>query len=62
MFNKCGFKRDELITRTEAMTKEEMELVLEHIPVELCLARVAKEIEQHKAFMATIKGAVVKVE
>jgi hypothetical protein len=55
-------KVDELIRRTEAMTKEEMELVLDHIPVELCLARVSREIERNKAFMTTIQKAVVKVE
>lgn len=59
---KRELKVDELIRRTEAMSKEEMELVLDHIPVELCLARVSREIEQLKVFRNTVLGAVVKTE
>ena len=59
---KCEFKKDELIRRTEAMSKEEMELVLDHIPVELCLARVSREIEQLKCFKTTVLNVVVKTE
>ena len=59
---KCEFKKDELIRRTEAMSKEEMELVLDHIPVELCLARVSREIEQLKVFKTTVLNVVVKTE
>lgn len=59
---KREFSKDELIHRTEAMSKEEMELVLEHIPVELCLARVSREIEQLKVFRNAVLEAVVKTE
>ena len=59
---KCEFKKDELIRRTEAMSREEMEMVLDHIPVELCLARVSKEIEQLKVFKNTVMNVVVKAE
>ena len=58
----CEIKKDELIRRTEALTKEEMELVLDHIPVELCLARVSRELERNKAFISTVKKAVVKAK
>lgn len=59
---KRELKKDELIRITEAMSKEETELVLDHIPVELCLARVYREIEQLKVFRNTVLGAVVKTE
>lgn len=59
---KRELKVDELIRRTEAMTTEEMILVLEHIPVELCIARVSKEIEQLKSFKSSVLSAVVKTE
>ena len=62
MCKRSEFKVDELIRRTEAMTKEEMELVLDHIPVELCLARVSREIKKLKTFQNTVLGAVEKTE
>ena len=58
----CEIKKDELIRRTEALTKEEMELVLDHIPVELCLARISRELERNKVFISTVKNAVVKAK
>ena len=59
---KREFKKDELIRITEAMTKEEMELVLDHIPVELCLGRISREIKRLKTFQNTVLGAVEKTE
>lgn len=56
------FKTEELATRTRALTREQMELVLDNIPVELCLARVARELERNKLFMSGVKDALNKAE
>lgn len=53
-----NFKTEELATRTRALTREQMELVLDNIPVELCLARVAKELESNKVFISKIRDAM----
>lgn len=58
---KHDLKAEELIRRTEALTKEQMELILEHIPVDLCLARVSKELAKNKKFIDSVQSAMTKV-
>ena len=59
---KKDFKSEELCRRTKALTKEQMELVLDNIPVELCLARIARELEKNKIFMNSVQNAIHKIE
>lgn len=54
---KRDIKTEELIRCVEAMSKEEQELILDHVPVELCLARVSKEIEGYKEFVSRVYAA-----
>ena len=53
------FKKDELVKRTQAMSEEEMKIVLENIPVELCIKRIEDEIAKHKAFMVAVQNATI---
>ena len=48
----------ELAARVKAMTREEMELVLDTIPVEMCLSRIEKEITRIRAFEIALKTAI----
>ena len=55
-------ERAELIERVKAMSPEEMELVVEQIPIDICMNRITKEIERAKQFEATIMNAVEMVK
>lgn len=49
---------NELISVTKGLDKAEIEIVLDHIPVEMCFNRIAKELKKNKAFIDSIRGAV----
>ena len=51
-------KKEEFKDRIKAMSLEEMELALDVIPVELCLARVNRELDRLKTFESSVKTAV----
>ena len=51
-------ERRELIERVKAMSKEELELVAEIIPVDLCLKRIDAELQKAKQFEKSIKSAM----
>ena len=41
--------REELISRIKGLDEEEMELVVNLIPVDLCLKRIGKELDKLKS-------------
>lgn len=51
-------EKEEFKDRIRAMSPEEMELALDVIPVEMCLARVNRELDRLKAFESSVKTAV----
>lgn len=51
-------ERRELIERVKAMSREELELVAEIIPVDLCLKRIDSELQKAKEFEKSIKSAM----
>lgn len=51
-------EKEEFIERIKGMSQEELELVVEIIPVDMCMARVNKELDRLKAFENSIKSAV----
>lgn len=51
-------EKEEFKDRIKAMSLEEMELALDVIPVELCLARVNRELDRLKTFESSVKTAV----
>lgn len=50
--------REEFIRRVKGMSAEEQELALEYIPVELCLARISKELDRARTLEERIKYAM----
>lgn len=51
-------EKEELSRRVKAMSKEELEIVVNSIPVELCLMRIEREFDKLKAFEDSVKSAV----
>ena len=51
-------EKEELSRRVKAMSREELEVVLNNIPVELCLMRIEREFDKLKAFEDSVKSAV----
>ena len=49
--------REELITVVKAMSDEELELVVDYIPVELCLKRIDKELTKAKEVQMIVAHA-----
>jgi len=48
-------EKQEFINRVKAMSKEEMELFVEHVPVEICQNRISRELKKNKEQLAAIK-------
>lgn len=48
---------EELTNRIKGMTEEELEVVVENIPVELCLKRINNEIARGAAYRKYIEDA-----
>ena len=51
-------EKEEFIERIKGMSQEELELVVEIIPVDMCMDRVNKELDRLKAFENSVKSAV----
>ena len=51
-------EKEELSRRVKAMSREELEVVLNNIPIELCLMRIEQEFDRLKAFEDSVKSAV----
>lgn len=49
--------REELINRIKAMDDVELQIVADTIPVELCLARIQKELRQKELLENTMMAA-----
>lgn len=49
-------EKQEIISRVNAMSREEKELVVSVIPVDICQSRVAAEIERLLAFEEKVKS------
>lgn len=51
-------EKEEFVNRIKGMSQEELELVVEIIPVDLCVTRVNKELERLRTFENSVKWAV----
>lgn len=51
-------EKEELTRRVKAMSREELEVVLDNIPIELCLMKIEREFDRLKAFEDSVKTAV----
>ena len=50
-------ERDALIERVNGMSEEELQVVSEIIPVELCMARISNELISAKIFREKVENA-----
>ena len=50
-------ERDALIERVNGMSEEELKVVSEIIPVELCIARISNELISAKIFREKVENA-----
>lgn len=55
-------EKNELITRIKGMSKEELEVVADCIPVELCHNRIGKELKKAKMLDEAIMGLAAGIE
>ena len=55
-------ERDELVSRIKGMSKEELEIVVDCLPVEMCLNRIAKEIDKAQTFEKRVEEAIRSFE
>lgn len=51
-------EKEEFIKRMKGMSREELELVVEIVPIDLCLRRINKEIDRLRTFEDSVKSAV----
>lgn len=51
-------EREALIERINGMSEEQLRVVAEVIPVELCMERISSELAKAKQFEQTVKAAV----
>ena len=57
--SQAGLK--ELANRVKAMTPEELEIVVDNIPVELCMKRIQKELDRAKELETGLANIVAKL-
>ena len=50
-------EREEFVSRIKGMSAEEMEIVADLIPIDICMKRIEKELEKAKLFKEAIKEA-----
>ena len=50
-------EREEFVSRIKGMSEEEMEIVADLIPIDICMKRIEKELEKAKLFKEAIKEA-----
>lgn len=48
-----------LAEKIKAMNEEELEIVVDNIPVELCLKRIQKELERNKKLVEVLRGVSI---
>lgn len=51
-------EKKELTNRFKAMSRDELELFMDLVPVEFCLNRIQKELDKAKLFEDSIKNAM----
>ena len=51
-------EEDEFVNRVKGMSREEMEIIADILPVELCMARIQKELDKAKRVEDYIRGTI----
>lgn len=54
-------ERDALVQSIQGMDREHLDIILDHIPIELVFNRLGRELDRNKAFIKSMKGAMSMV-
>lgn len=57
-----NLEKEELITRVKAMDYEELEIVLDNIPIEMCVARLKRHKREIENTIEAIKKSLADFE
>ena len=57
VYKTSEMEREEFVSRIKGMSTEEMEIVADLIPIDICMKRIEKELEKAKLFKDAIKEA-----
>lgn len=60
--NLSAMEKQSLIEYVKGMSKEQLDLMLDNIPIEMVYNRLGRELERNKAFMNSIKGSMALIE
>lgn len=52
------FEEEEFVNRIKGMSREELEIVADILPIELCMARIQKELDKAKRVEDYIRGTI----
>jgi len=57
-----AMEKQTLIEHVKGMSKEQLDLMLDNIPIEMVYNRLGRELERNKAFMNSIKGSMALID
>ncbi len=55
-------ERDALIRSIKGMSQEQLEIMLDNVPIEMVYNRLGRELERNKAFIRSMKGAMSLID
>lgn len=55
-------EKQTLIDHVKGMNKEQLDIMLDNIPIEMVYNRLGRELERNKAFMNSIKGSMALID
>lgn len=50
-----SWEKEEFMNRVMAMSNEDLQMIVDYVPVEMCLDRIQKELDRVKAIESSIK-------
>ena len=60
--DRAAFPQEEFMSRVRAMSRDELEMIVDYVPIELCMNRISKEIEEANHIKETIKATAAAFE
>lgn len=57
-----AMEKQSLIEHVKGMSREQLDLMLDNIPIEMVYNRLGRELERNKAFMNSIKDSMVLID
>ena len=57
-----AMEKQSLIEHVKGMSREQLDLMLDNIPIEMVYNRLGRELERNKVFMNSIKGSMALID